>query len=164
MKPRMHPLFILLAVLGAFVWYSSQTLPPVVASHFSASGAADGFMPRQAYVVGFLLVLIGVPVLIAFLPGTLAGRDGRSLNIPDRTYWLSPERRDTTLAFIRGHGKWLAATVGLFLGYIHWLVLQANQLQPPQLSSTSLFGGVAAFLLLIVVWLASLYAYFRKQS
>jgi hypothetical protein len=48
-------------------------------------------------VLSFSLLLIGVPLLIAFLPGSLAHRSGTHLNIPNRTYWLAPERRDTTL-------------------------------------------------------------------
>lgn len=163
MKPSPGTLafLVLQAMLAGFVCYSAQTLPPIVASHFSASGVANGFMPRQTYLAGFSLVLIGVPLLIAFLPGSLLSHRNAQLNIPNRAYWLAPERRDTTLAFIRGHGKWFAATVSLFLGYVHWLVVQANQLQPPILSSTDILGGLAAFLLALVVWLAGLYLRFR---
>lgn len=163
-SPGTLAFLLLQAVLAGFVWYSAQTLPPVVASHFSASGVANGFMPRQAYVVGFSLLLIGVPLLIAFLPGSLASRSSAHLNIPNRAYWLAPERRDTTLAFIRGHGKWFAAAVSLFLGYVHWLVVQANQLQPPVLSSIDILGGLAVFLLALFVWLAGLYLRFRTRT
>lgn len=153
---------VLQAVLAGFVWHSSQTLPPIVASHFSASGIANGFMPRSAYVVGFSLVLIGVPLLIAFLPGKLASQDSLHLNIPNRSYWLAAERRDATLAFIRNHGKWFAAAMSLFLGYVHWLVVQANQLQPPILSRADILGGLGIVLLAVVIWLSGLYLHFRK--
>lgn len=166
MKPSTGTLafLVLQAVLVGFVWHSAQTLPPVVASHFSASGVANGFMPRQAYVLSFSLLLIGVPLLIAFLPGSLAHRSGTHLNIPNRAYWLAPERRDTTLAFIGSHGKWFAAVVSIFLGYVHWLVVQANRLQPPTLSSADILGGLTIFLLALFVWLAGLYLRFRTRT
>lgn len=47
--PGTAALLLLLFALGAFVWLTAEALPPVVASHFSASGAADGFMPRKTY-------------------------------------------------------------------------------------------------------------------
>ncbi|RTL37110.1 MAG: DUF1648 domain-containing protein [Rhodocyclaceae bacterium] len=166
MKPSPGTLafLVLQAVLTGFVWHSAQTLPPVVASHFSASGIANGFMARQAYVMGFSLLLIGIPLLIAFLPGSLARRSGSHLNIPNRSYWLAPERRDTTLSFISNHGKWFAAVVSLFLCYVHWLVVQANRLQPPTLSSADILGSLGIFLLAVVIWLAGLYLRFRKTS
>ncbi|WP_139379581.1 DUF1648 domain-containing protein [Zoogloea sp. LCSB751] len=164
MKPSPGTLsfLVLQAVLTGFVWHSAQTLPPIVASHFSASGIANGFMPRQAYVIGFSLLLIGIPLLIAFLPGSLARRSSAHLNIPNRPYWLAPERRDMTLSFISSHGKWFAAAVSLFLGYVHWLIVQANRLQPPTLSSADILGGLAIFLLALGIWLAGLYLRFRK--
>lgn len=75
---------LLLAVLAAFVWFTSAALPEVVASHFGSSGAADGFMPRGVYIAVFLALIVGVPLLLAFLPGAVAGQGGRNLDIPDR--------------------------------------------------------------------------------
>ena len=156
-------LFLLLAALAGFVWRSSQALPPVVAAHFSASGAADGFMPRGAYV-GFALVLVAcVPALIAFLPLAVAGRDGMKLRLPHRDYWLAPERRADTLAFIGGHGKWFAAALALFLGHVHALVVRANALQPPELSSAGIAIGLVVFFLALAVWLWVLFAQFRRR-
>lgn len=163
-SPSTFAFLVLQTMLVSFVWYSAQALPPVVASHFSASGVANGFMPRQAYVMGFSLLLIGIPLLMAFLPGSLASRSSARLNIPNRAYWLAPERRDATLAFIRGHGKWFAGAMSLFLGYVHWLVVQANQRQPPVLSNADILSGLAVFLLALVVWLAGLYLRFRKTT
>jgi len=43
--------------------------------------------------------------------GAIAGRGGRNLDIPDRDYRLAPQRRESTIAFVRMHGRWFAAVV-----------------------------------------------------
>lgn len=155
---------LLLAVLAAFVWFTSAALPEVVASHFGSSGAADGFMPRGVYIAVFLALIVGMPLLLAFLPGAVAGQGGRNLNIPDRDYWLAPERRDGTVAFVRMHGRWFAALVAVFLGYVHWLVVRANGLQPPELSTVGIAAGLAFFFLFLAAWLFVLLARFRRRA
>lgn len=156
-------LLLLLMAVAAFVWLSSSALPEVVASHFGSSGAANGYLPRSTYIVLLLVLAAGVPLLLAVLPGAVAG-DGKNLNIPNREFWLAPERRGNTVAFIRLHGLWFAAAVALFMAYIHWLVLQANKLQPPHLSTAGIAAGLVVFFVLLIVWLAVLYVHFRRHA
>lgn len=157
-------LLALVLVAAGFVWLTSRTLPAVVASHFSAGGAANGFMPRGTYVALLLALVVGAPLLVAFLPTAVAGRDGSNLRIPHRAYWLAPERRDDTLAFIAGHGRWFAAALALFLGYVHWLVVQANALQPPVLSTFGIVSGLVVFVAVLSAWLGILFVRFRRRD
>ncbi|MGZ6375538.1 MAG: DUF1648 domain-containing protein, partial [Ktedonobacterales bacterium] len=83
----MRAVFILLLVASAlFVWLTSASLPPVVASHFGASGVANGFMSRSVYLGFMLAVVVLVPTLVA-LSGQLARLLPASLvNLPNRQY------------------------------------------------------------------------------
>ena len=166
MSPRFSTiaLLLLLLVLSAFVWISSSALPEVVASHFGSSGAADGYMPRGTYIALLLVLIVGVPLLLALLPAAVAGSGGKNLNIPNREFWLAPERRASTLASIRLHGLCFAAAVALFMAYVHWLVVQANALRPAHLSMAGITAGLSVSFLLLVVWLAVLYARFRRHG
>ncbi len=166
MNPRRGTLalLLLLLMLAGFVWFTASSLPQVVASHFGASGAANDFMPRGTYVALMLVLIVGVPLLLGLLPAALAGEGGSKLNIPNREYWLAPERRESTVAFVRSHGQWFAAAVALFLSYVHWLVVQANKLQPPALSTAGITTGLVVFFLLLAVWLGILYARFRRYA
>jgi uncharacterized membrane protein len=166
MKPRAGTtaLLLWLFALALFVWRTSTTLPPIVASHFAANGAANGFMPRGFYVILLLVLIIGVPLLLAFLPTALADRGGQILNLPNREYWLAAARREHTLEFVRLHGQWFAAAVALFMAYVHWLVLRANARQPPALSTFGITAGLVTFFLLLVVWLFILFARFRRRA
>ena len=155
---------LLLVALGAFVWRTSQVLPPIVASHFSASGAASGYMPRGIYSVLVMALVVGAPLLVALVPAAAAGKGAKRLNIPDREYWLAPERREATLAYIRGHGRWFAAGVALFLTYVHWLVVRANALRPPMLSTAGIVLGLVVLFLALAVWLTLLFRRFRRLA
>lgn len=157
-------LLLLLAVLAAFVWQTSKELPAVVASHFAANGVANGFMPRAIYAVLIVSMVVGAPLLLALLPAAAMRGEGKKLNIPHREYWLAPERRDDTLEFLHVHGRWFAVVVALFLSYVHWLVVLANRLQPPVLSSRSIITALVVFALALLVWLWALASRFRNPA
>lgn len=162
---RSSPVFALvLAVLAAFVLITSQGLPSVVASHFGADGSANGFMPRGAYLVVMLVLIVGLPALLAFLPSSLARKGGAKLNIPNREYWLAPARLEATAAYLGRQGKVFATVLALFLAYTHWLVVSANASSPAFLPQPRFFAGLGAFLVIVVLWVGSLHAHFGRRA
>jgi uncharacterized membrane protein len=148
-------------MIAIFVLVTSLALPPVVASHFGPSGAADGFMSRAVYTVFLLVIAVGVPLFLAFVPATLIRKRGDNVNLPNRAYWLVPERREATMTFLRLYGLWFAMALALFLAYVHWLVVQANRVQPAVLSNAHMIGALVAFFVFLVVWLFVLLRRFR---
>ncbi len=153
-----------LAIAAAFILISGSSRPAVVASHFDASGAPNGFMPREAYLLFMLGAVIGLP-LILLLPYFLLGWvPARFINLPNRDYWLADERSADTIRFLRVHSLWLPGLVLLLLAFVHRLVLDANAAQPPHLQASSLIIGVAAFVVGMVVWLAALVVRFRTPE
>ena len=155
---------VFLAAAVAFVWGSSDALPPLVASHFDSQGNADGFMPRSGYVTFIVVLLLGIPLLLAYLPIALARMDVRNINLPNGQYWLAAERREETFVFLRLHFVSFASVLVVFLAYVHWLVVQANQHQPPQLSTPAIITGLVVFTAAVVVWLIILYRRFNKSA
>lgn len=159
----MHKPFVLVLALGAvFVWWSAGALPDVVASHFVAGGVANGFMPRGQYLGFMLALVVGVPSVL-FFAGRLAARlPVRFINLPNRQYWLAPERRAATLASLGGFGAWAAyATLGI-LCLAHGLVVRANLEHPPRLEQAPFIGALALFFLaLFIGMLVVLRRFFR---
>ena len=89
-------LTVVLATVQLSWWYPQ--LPEVVPSHFNAAGQVDGEMAKPAFCLLFgglqALMLLGMPLL-----GCLLRRMPDSLiNMPNKEYWLAPERRDASLA------------------------------------------------------------------
>ena len=153
---------VALAAAVAFIWLTSRGLPPVVASHFGASGAADGFMPRGGYAWFMTALAAVVPSLLVFLPERALRHPKARINLPHRDYWLAPERREATIdhlcANARRMGYWLIA----FLVYVHWLVVEANRTTPPTLDSTWFIAGLVGFALGMLMSIVGIFRRFGR--
>lgn len=56
-------LFVVALIIAAYyVLHTSPTLPPLVASHFDASGTANAFMARDSYGHFMLFMSVGFPL------------------------------------------------------------------------------------------------------
>jgi hypothetical protein len=151
----------LLAAAGAFVWLTSRSLPDVVASHFEGDGFANGFSTRGVYVGLMLGFVLGLPALVVTALWHAMGSPGARINLPNRDYWLAPERRDETVSWLRGHMVGFGYVLVLFLCYVHWLVVRANALQPPRLASSWMSVGLVAFVAFTLGWIRRLMRRFR---
>ncbi|MCE9658367.1 MAG: hypothetical protein K8R60_07390 [Burkholderiales bacterium] len=157
----MRPVLILSAVAGVvFVWLSGEALPEVVASHFSASGAASGFMSRGAYLESMLALVVVLPFVVA-LSGRLASLlPPRFVNLPNKAYWLAPERQAATLHTLSQRTGWLAVFLLAFLCFVHWLVVQANIGSTKALPQVPFFIGLALLLVGTLGWAIALHRRF----
>ena len=115
----MPSLVLVLAVAAGFIVLSGQLLPPIVASHFAAGGNANGFMPRNAYLGLMLFVAVGVPFLLALINSSLRFIPPHLVNLPNRDYWLAPERTEQTFAVLFKHGIFLSVLLVAFLSFVH---------------------------------------------
>jgi uncharacterized membrane protein len=152
---------LLVAGAAAFVWLTSLSLPDAVASHFGAGGYANGFMPRGPYVGLMLAVVVGVPALLTIVTYFRLDGPRARINLPNRDYWLAPERRAETVSYLRGQLTWFGAVLVVFLCYVHWLVVRANSVRPPRLSTTGISVALAAFAMFVVLWTRLLLRRFR---
>jgi uncharacterized membrane protein len=146
------PALILAICAGAFVWYTGSRMPELVASHFRASGAANGYMPRTVYLLVMLTFVVLLPLVLAIVSGRGLKNPKARLNVPNREYWLVPERRAEAVALVRLYTARLGAMLTVFLCYVHWLVVRANATQPPVLSSPWLIAGLAVFGVAMLLW------------
>jgi uncharacterized membrane protein len=154
----LRPSTLLLAatyvVVVAYVVSSSSGLPPRTASHFDGSGNANGWTTPHTYVT----MIVGVATLLAMIGPLMAltvrSRASSTLNIPNREYWLAPERRDDTVGYVHSLGMIIACSSVAFIGVVHAMTLEANRQVPPHLPSRALSGltlGIVAFSLALVV-------------
>ncbi len=159
----MQKLLVALVAIGAlFVWLTSSGLSATVASHFGASGEPNGFMPRTAYVYLMLGLVVALPLLVARSGRLVARLPASSINLPNKSYWLAPERHAGT---VRSISDWLvgfAILLLLLLCYVHWLVVQANTGVTKQLSSVPFMLGLALFLVATIAWLIAFYRRFAN--
>ena len=155
----------LILAVAWFIWHTGQTMMPAeVALHFDLGGKADGYGSRGEYIAFIISIAVGLPLLVAGLPLLLTTWfGGKGINIPDRDYWLAPERKEETLGFFRGLMCWVASAMAVFVGYNHWLTIRANQLPTPALPATAFGAGMAALFLMGPVLLVVTALRFSKR-
>lgn len=152
----------LLALLELAYFY--PRLPDTVATHFDAAGQADGWSAKAAFVqtnAGIILLLAllfpGISWLVARLPADL-------INMPNREYWLSEERRAATLSTIQQQMEWLGVATLLLLIAILQVSLAASLTPGATLPAATLWLPLAGFLVFMVIWTAIFIGRFYRKT
>lgn len=152
-------LLLVLVAAAGFIWLTSGDLPPVVASHFGPGGAANGFMAKRTYLAFMLAVVVAVPALVGFSGQLVRLLPIRWINLPNKHHWLAPQRRAETLESLRSLSVPLALALVIFLCFVHWLVVQANAMQPARLSERAVWVALAVLGVAVTLWLV---VFFRR--
>jgi uncharacterized membrane protein len=152
---------LLLAIV--FVTGTAADLPPVMASHFDAAGQPNAFMSRDGYIRFVLCLCVGLPVLVVAVL-TLVYSRATELKLPNREYWMAPQRIERTRSFLTAHGVWLGSLLVILSCFVHWLELGANRQQPPHLSNQLFAVCMIAFLVAMAAWIAVLMFAFRRPA
>jgi hypothetical protein len=106
----------------------------------------------------------GVPLLVAASALLVRKLPPQLVNLPNKRYWLAPERRAESLAALGALSRGFAAGLAVFLCFVHWLVVRANASRPPRLDETWFLAGLAAFGLTTLAWLVALYRRFGRAG
>jgi hypothetical protein len=151
----------LLAIAAIVIFVSGQSLPDVVASHFSGSGTANGQMPRGAYLMLMIGVATFLPFGITALQSLVLG-SGVRINLPNGAYWLAPQRKAQTLAFLRLQSMRFGVLLAAFVCFVHLCVVDAHTRTPPQFSSGVFLCGLAVYFLFTLAWAVAFFVRFKR--
>lgn len=156
MRQALQMYLVLIGIAVLQTAYYMPRLPDPVASHFGGSGMADDWMSKDAFVglfLGMFVVVAASLLLSVFIMGKVPDR---WINLPHKSYWLAPERRDQTFADLTRGMTWFGVATMLFLMGLYHLAFEANLREPARLS-----GGFwilfAVFMAFTVVWWARLW-------
>jgi uncharacterized membrane protein len=151
----------MIACAAVFTGLTGRDLPTLVAAHFDAAGAVDGYLPRGPYIALMLLITVAVPLLVVIIPGRALSHPETRINLPNRDYWLAPERRADTVRYLARQSSLFAWLLVVFLCYAQWLVVRANRLTPPRLDSGAFLTGLVVFMVCTLLWVVRLMLRFR---
>lgn len=132
---------VLIAVLQLVLQFPS--LPERVATHFGAGGEPNGFSSKSVFVLMMLAFVIGMPIFLVVLAKIMRYLPKSMINIPNREYYLHPDRAEKTLAEMETSMIWLATITEIFLIGLVQLTISANT-QGKALSMTG-FGILMLF-------------------
>lgn len=160
-RQSLQVLCVLYLLLAGYLIWSAFVLPERVASHFDADGRPNGWMHRSVHLIlmaafGFVLPLLlsGVFRIVRHVPVSL-------VNIPNRDYWLTPERREEAFRKLSDHSLWFACLMSGFSIGMNHIVVQANLHPPPRISGTQVLVFVALFALGVGGWVIGMIRLFR---
>lgn len=83
------------------------------------------------------------------------------INIPNRMYWLSPNRIVETKQILQAYLLIFASKLCCFMAVIFWLIVQAHLHNPPQLSTQYVMAATGVFVLVTILWSLKLSARFK---
>jgi serine/threonine-protein kinase len=151
---------VVILFTGVLVWLGAETaliwpsLPARVATHFDWTGAPNGWAARPV----LLAVMAAVCLMEILLFATLGGvrLSDRRINLPNKAYWLAPERREETLGAIRLWIRAFVTAMTAFTAIVFVMAMRANlDTTTPRLSSLIpwLTASVLGVTLAMLAWL-----------
>ena len=155
-------IFLLLVALaiGQIFYYYPQ-MPDVVASHFDGLGAPNDWSSKTGFFTLCAVILALLVAAFMFMPGWAEKRGSFGMKIPNRDYWLAPERVEQTKAFFRRQ-MMLMGIIHLCLAiYAIQLAILANFSEHPRLHP-SIGWALTSYFAFLAVWLIHFYMHFRK--
>jgi uncharacterized membrane protein len=113
MNSRLPKVFFALMVVCAVIYFSRlyPQLPAVVASHFDAHGTPNGWQTKQAFFGVFAGVTFIAAFFVFLVPPLIAIVPPQYVNLPNKNYWLAPERIADAHRFLSGWFAWFGCAV-----------------------------------------------------
>ena len=124
----------LLVLDFAFVghlFFSARHLPERMASHFQSSGKADGWISRRSYLT--IIVFLGPGLSLLSVAAVFA-------------------LRNTPVRLVGQHLAWAGCLILAFIFGIHWITVQANRREPPELPMKVFWGLFASLQIGLLLW------------
>jgi uncharacterized membrane protein len=165
---RKYPIVLFGALLAAAAWRVSVLaghLPDIVAVHFDASGNPNGFATREDCRQFMLSLTLGAPAIIVFVTALVPRLiPPAMINIPNRAYWLAPERARESLGFLSEQGVWFGCIFLAFSACVDEFLVKANSIAPPIFPTAQFLGSMVLMFAAIGVWALRMFKRFRQPS
>jgi uncharacterized membrane protein len=158
---RARVLLLGLVVVALFEAARQWNLAPgVVPSHFDLAGRPNAWSSRNeffalqfAVTLGIAALFIGIPWLLKFTPTSL-------INLPNKSYWLAPGRREETMDRLASYFDVFASATVLLLMVVFELSSQASRGGTP---TTNFFlPALVSYLVFSAGWTVALIRIFAN--
>lgn len=148
---------VVIFACAALAWQLLVVLPELpdrLASKFAFDWAPQGSSSKAVFA--WIFGAIAAAMVLAFAGvGLLHHVPDRYVNFPNREEWLASGKRAAAIEDVVGAVRLMLAASVTFLAAACWLVIEANRISPPKLSSAFfvLLAAYVAGLIAAAVWL-----------
>ena len=151
---------VLSSLYFALLIYYYPFLPERIASHFNISGEADGWMNKESFLI--LMIIIFVVVNGSLFGITFFIKSSTSIiNIPNKEYYLSPERKDASLKIINNFLMLINNLTIVLIIVINYLIIRTNIEGTDKLTSYFIYIIIIYFLAMALI-VFKIFTYFKK--
>ena len=154
---------IVLAAIAQCV-HDFPLLPDRLASHFGASGIPNGWMAKPQFFMVYAAMILPAAALEFWVSPRIANKPDARLNLPNKEYWLAPERRAETFAYFDSFFAWYGCAFLFVEVFAMGLAMRANFDTPPQLQTGPIVSVIAGFVLLNIVAVIAMLRRFSKPE
>ncbi len=161
--PRMLYIFLVLTCLLMMAYYY-PLMPQRMASHFAADGQANGWQPRESFFLLMIVVMASSAVVAFFAPWQISTKANARINLPNRDYWLAPERREQTMSYIASTMAWFGCGLLFVLISGTFLALRANLAPDHRFNSEAMLVVLGGFLFGLMFLMLGFIRHFQKIS
>jgi uncharacterized membrane protein len=120
-------------------------LPDRIASHFNAAGMPNGWMTKTQFLWTYALVMLPALAVEFWVSHRIATKPDAKLNLPNKEYWLAPERRAETFAYFDRFFAWYGCAFLFVVVSAMGLAMRANFDSPPRLPAGPILSIIVGF-------------------
>ena len=161
------PIFILVvlaAVIVSQVVHFYPYLPDLVVSHWGPGGRPDGWLSKSNFFLAMVVSELGITgILIALTLGLPRIISKRWWNLPQKDYWLAPERRSDTVRFVRAQMLWLTVIIEAGMVILWQSTINAN-VKPELHWPANFWWGLLVTTLIVLVWIVRFTRHFNSRT
>ena len=166
MKTLIWPLFVLVVLSIGFLVFAHDSiarLPEKIATHFGTNGTPNGWMNRDNYFLFMVGMGLGLSWLLACIGLLCRFIPARFVNIPNRDYWFSPERKQESCLYFSRYMIWMCCLTISFFAGMHYTVVKANQSSPVKMPNEIFWPLLIGYLIVTGIWSIAVIMRFSKK-
>jgi uncharacterized membrane protein len=156
-------IYVVLLAIGVLDWVRRYPLlPERMASHFGPHGEVNNWQSKEAFFTTMTAV-VGVSFVAGFVvPMLLAITPASMINLPNKEYWLAPERRVQTMRYVSMKMAWFGCGLLFLLLFVTSEAINANLPSHGQFNSQAMWVVLFGFLVFTAMWTVSLLRHFSR--